>query len=171
MKDYLPPEELDKMLKANYAFTFNGKISFWIIFFMVIGLIIGIVSTVILSSGAPDLIFLPITIMFFVELLLLYSIYYTLSKKIELNPEAIVIIKNNRVINQYNYDEIYNIEFYVLTTVINNVPSRENKIKITTKQGTTKKISADYWKTPKPLKSHILIQNIIKYYFNLNKVS
>ncbi len=158
---YVSPDQLENLLKNNHTFTFKSKFTGWYIFFLFLAIVFGIILTIFVPFGVIILI-LGISIV-------IIWIFYDMSSHLILTPENIILKRGNKINYTCSYNQVYNIEFFIRSTTVDNVSSRENKFKIITNSGRTKVITADYWVTPKPLPTDIFIKTILTYYFQMNK--
>lgn len=172
--EFLSPEQLNDLLGNNHTFTFNSKFSLWYIFYMALALIFGLVLISVGFIGAFVGIslgifitaqYLGILLIVVVEGLIILWVRYNMSFSLELSPTTITLLRNDSIKFQCEYKDLYNVEFFIKTTTVDNVSSKEHKFKIITKQGKTKEITADYWKIPKPLPAHSVLRDIIGYYY------
>lgn len=158
----IKPNQLEDLLRNNHTFTFKSKFTVWYIFFFFLAIVFGIVLTFLIFIGGILLLILGIGIVS------AYT-YYSMSFSLTLSPDSIILKRGNRISYNCSYNQIYNIEFFIRSTSVDNVSSRENKFRLITDSGRSKTITADYWVTPKPLPTDIFIKTILTYYFQMNK--
>ncbi len=168
----LTPEKIDQLLVNNYTFSFKAKFTYWYFFYIILALIFGGVITFVLTAFVnPFMFVLGILIIIIAETIIGLWIRYEMSFMLEVSPKAITLWKNKNINFQSNFLDIYNIEFLIQTTTVDNVSSRENKFKIITKAGLTKKITADYWDIHSPLPTDAVIKQILSYYYRRSRTN
>jgi hypothetical protein len=163
----LTPQELKSLLAKRQTFHFKRANTGWNFFYVgMVGLvgialiIVGFTLTVSMMSIIGGIVLaIGGTIVF------LY-IRSDLNQSLILSPDAITLIRGTTP-NVYPFNEIFNIEFYIIT--INNVS--EKKFKIITNQGKKRDISLERWITPKPLPSDEVVRTILNIYFALSHKS
>ncbi len=162
--NYVSSDDLLKLLAENHIFYFKTRFTGWYIFYLFLVIIFGSIISVLLFPYGIILLVLALFILF-------GWIYYEMSLTLTLAPKFIKMQRKNTVLFECLYNNIFNVEFLVKTTVVDNVSDSENKFRIVTKNGRRKEITADYWKTPMPLPRNIYIYTILKYYLKKNGIN
>ncbi len=160
----IDPLKLDGLLANNHTFSFKRQFKGWYLccfcIFVIIGIVTAIFSVHIGLIGVL-MITIPLVIVF---LIFFYFVRFMMSHTLVISPESIVIRRKDNIMYKCLFEDIYNVEYFTKITTIDNVSSKENKLKIIKKNGRIREITADFWVTPPPLPSYIFIRNIISYY-------
>ena len=163
----LTPQELKSLLAKRQTFHFKRANTGWNFFFIGIVAVVGIGLIIVgLASTVTIMILIGFLILGIGESIVFLYLRTDLNQSLKLSSEAITLIRGTTP-NVYPFNEIFNIEFYILT--INNVS--EKKFKIITNQGKKRDISLERWITPKPLPSDEVIRTILNMYFALSHKS